>query len=235
MTSGPGNSEFAIQLTQVSKNYQMGQVEVRALANIDLNITAGKFTSIIGPSGSGKTTLLNIMGCIDSPTTGKVVVAGANVVGKSDNELTDFRSQNIGFIFQTFNLMPVLTTLENVEYPLLLNKIEKSERRKKALEILESVGLTKQKDHRPNELSGGQRQRVAIARALVKNPKIVFADEPTANLDSSTGTSIIELMRDMQRRHHTTFVFSSHDQKIMDSSDVLFHIRDGHLLDREGK
>ncbi len=220
---------FAIQLLNVSKTYQLGQVAVSALAAINLEIPAGKFTSIIGPSGSGKTTLLNIMGCIDAPSSGQVVVVGESMTGRQDDFVTDFRSRHMGFIFQNFNLIPVLTSLENVEYPLLLAGVPAAERKRKALAMLDSVGLAQQKDQRPNELSGGQRQRVAVARALVKNPEIVFADEPTANLDSATGHSIIALMREMQKQFRTTFIFSSHDQKIMDQSDSIHYIHDGHL------
>jgi len=222
----------SIKLINVSKTYWLGAVGVKALCDIQLEIPAMKFTSIIGPSGSGKTTLLNLMGCLDAPTSGEIEVIGKNMKDRSDNFITDFRSKNIGFIFQNFSLLPVLTALENVEFPLLLEKVSKSEIRTRALEMLEAVGLLEQKNQRPNELSGGQRQRVAIARALVKNPKIVFADEPTANLDSNTGTNIIALMKEMQQKFHTTFIFSSHDQKIMDCSDQIFHIRDG-VLQRE--
>lgn len=218
-----------IVLKNISKTYQLGEVSLKALMDVNLEIPQGKFTSIIGPSGSGKTTLLNIMGCLDSPTQGDLEVVGEKMVGKNDNFVTDFRARHIGFIFQNFNLIPVLTTFENIEYPLLLEKVEAAERRKRVLEMMEAVGLQNHQTHRPNELSGGQRQRVAIARALVKNPKIVFADEPTANLDSSTGQSIIELMRSMQKQLQTTFIFSSHDQKIMDSSDLIYQIKDGRV------
>jgi putative ABC transport system ATP-binding protein len=186
---------------------------------------------IVGPSGSGKTTLLNLIGCIDSPTSGTVEISGQDIGGLSDNAVTDFRARKVGFIFQGFSLMPVLTAYENVEYPLLLVGTPARKRREAALALLEAVGLKDQRKQRPNELSGGQKQRVAIARALVKEPEIVLADEPTANLDSETGTTIIALMRQMQADLKTTFIFSTHDPHLMSHADETFTIRDGLVVE----
>lgn len=221
----------AAQLTQVSKHYLLGKVEVPALKNLHFAITRRRFNVIVGPSGSGKTTLLNLLGGIDLPSSGAVEIYGQNIAHLSDDALADFRAKNIGFIFQNFNLMPVLSAYENVEYPLLLTKTPIQERRQRVLEMLAAVGLEKQQRQRPNELSGGQRQRVAIARALVKNPQLVLADEPTANLDSKTGHSIIELMQFMQAQHHTTFIFSSHDSHLIEHAEETFVLQDGELVE----
>jgi putative ABC transport system ATP-binding protein len=184
---------------------------------------------ISGPSDSGKTTLLNLIGCIDQPNTGEVVVAGEAVQKLPDDALSDFRARHIGFIFQNFNLLPVLTVEENVEYPLLLSKVPSAERKRRVMDLLEAVGIPDKARNIPGQLSGGQRQRVAIARALAPAPKLVLADEPTANLDSHTGQAIIELMRSMQREHHVSFVFSSHDPKVMAEADDAVTIRDGRI------
>ena len=218
-----------VRLHGVTKTYHAGAVEVPALRGISLDIPAQRFTMLVGPSGSGKTTLLNLIGCIDTPSTGAVEISGQDVARLSDNALSDFRARKIGFIFQGFSLIPVLSAYENVEYPLLLTGVPAAARRKAALAVLEAVGLSAQKDQRPGELSGGQKQRVAIARALVKKPAIVLADEPTANLDSHTGASIIQLMRQMQVESHTTFIFASHDAQLISHADEIFTIRDGEL------
>lgn len=225
------NNEFAVRLTDVKKKYLMGKVEVEALKGVSLEIPVKKFNVIIGPSGSGKTTLLNLLGCIDVPSSGKVEVCGQDIARLSDKQASDFRAENIGFIFQNFNLIPVLSAYENVEYPLLLMKKPAKERRELTLKMLHDVGLSSHKHHRPNELSGGQRQRVAVARALVKGPKLVLADEPTANLDSKTGQSIIDLMYKMQAESHTTFIFSSHDKQVMEHAEKVFEIQDGLLME----
>ncbi|MBI5592556.1 MAG: ABC transporter ATP-binding protein [Deltaproteobacteria bacterium] len=227
----------AVRMTNVSKNYLMGKVAVEALKAITLEIPRKRFNVIIGPSGSGKTTLLNLIGCIDFPSSGRIEICGQDVAGLSDNETSDFRARNIGFIFQNFNLIPVLSAYENVEYPLLLTQTSARERREKVQQMIDAVGLFDHRHHRPNELSGGQRQRVAIARALVKGPELVLADEPTANLDSKTGRSIIDLMHEMQSKNNTTFIFSSHDKQIMDHAEEVFVIQDGQLVDngREGR
>ncbi len=223
-------NESVVRLTNVTKTYFMGKVEVEALRGITIQIPVKRFNVIIGPSGSGKTTLLNLLGCIDFPSSGQMEVCGQEVARMNDKQASDFRAENIGFIFQNFNLVPVLSAYENVEYPLLLMKKPAAERKQLTLKMLDAVGLSKHQNHRPNELSGGQRQRVAIARALVKGPKLVLADEPTANLDSKTGKSIIDLMYAMQSENHTTFIFSSHDKQVMEYSEKVFEIRDGLLV-----
>lgn len=227
------NNEFAVRLTDVKKKYLLGKVEVDAIKGITLQIPIKKFNVIIGPSGSGKTTLLNLLGCIDIPSSGCVEVCGQDIARMTDEQASDFRAENIGFIFQNFNLIPVLSAYENVEYPLLLMKKPAKERREMTLKMLDDVGLSSHKHHRPNELSGGQRQRVAIARALVKGPKLVLADEPTANLDSKTGQSIIDLMHEMQAENHTTFIFSSHDNQVMEYAEKVFEIHDGLLMEEK--
>src|ERR1700733_15162774 len=224
-----------VRLDHVAKTYRVGAIEVTAIRDISLDIPAHRFTMIVGPSGSGKTTLLNLIGCIDAPSAGRIEVCGEAVGRLSDNALADFRARNIGFIFQGFSLVPVLSAYENVEYPLLLVGMDAAERRRGTLAMLEAVGLAAQARQRPNELSGGQKQRVAIARALVKEPQIVLADEPTANLDSHTGASIIELMHRVQQDSRTTFIFSTHDPQLMSHSEATFAIRDGLLVgQREG-
>uniref|UniRef100_UPI00311E6EDA ABC transporter ATP-binding protein n=1 Tax=Thauera sp. SDU_THAU2 TaxID=3136633 RepID=UPI00311E6EDA len=203
---------------------------MKALTNVSLAIEPGVFLAIAGPSGSGKSTLLNIIGCIDTPTSGRVIIDGHDVSGRTPDQLADVRARTIGFIFQTFNLLPVLSAAENVEYPLLqLKELSKAERQERVKHYLEVVGLSKYASHRPNQLSGGQRQRVAIARALATHSKIVLADEPTANLDSKTGTSILKLMRRINRESGTTFVFSTHDRKVMNMADRLVRIADGEI------
>jgi len=186
---------------------------------------------VVGPSGSGKTTLLNLIGCIDTPSNGTAEVCQQNIGELPDNAVSDFRARNIGFIFQNFSLVPVLSAYENVEYPLLLVGMPPAERRERTLAMLNGVGLAAQAQQRPNELSGGQKQRVAIARALVKGPQLVLADEPTANLDSATGASIVELMRRVQTESRTTFIFATHDPQLISHADEIFVIRDGELVD----
>ncbi len=225
------NPAAVVRLRQVAKTYRSGTLQVPALRGISLEIPAHRFSMVVGASGSGKTTLLNLIGCIDSPGSGVVEVCGEEVAALSDDALSDFRARNIGFVFQTFSLVPVLSAYENVEYPLLLVGMPPAERRRRTLAMLEAVGLTAQARQRPNELSGGQRQRVAIARALVKEPQVVLADEPTANLDSATGASIIELMRRVQMQSRTTFIFATHDPQLMSHADETFVIRDGELVE----
>jgi putative ABC transport system ATP-binding protein len=220
-----------VRLREVTRTYRSGSLDAPALRGISLEIPSHCFSVVIGASGSGKTTLLNIIGCIDAPTTGAVEVCGQDIAALSDDTVSDFRADNIGFIFQTFSLVPVLSAYENVEYPLLLIGMPPAERHRRTLEMLEAVGLAAQARQRPNELSGGQRQRVAIARALVKEPQLVLADEPTANLDSATGASIIALMREVQRQSRTTFIFATHDTQLMSHADETFVIRDGALVE----
>lgn len=219
-----------VRVVGVSKEYLLGEQKVTALEDITLSIEEGVFLAIAGPSGSGKTTLLNIIGCIDNPTRGKIFIDDVEVTGRSPDQLADLRARTTGFIFQTFNLFPVLTAGENVEYPLLqLPEISREERHKRIAKFLNVVGLERYAEHMPNQLSGGQRQRVAIARALAINPRIVLADEPTANLDSKTGESILKLMKDINRHYGTTFIFSTHDRHVMDMADRLVRIEDGRI------
>lgn len=218
----------SIELSNVTKNYQLGKVTVPALKGISLTINQGEFTVIAGPSGSGKTTLLNLIGCMDTASGGTVKVAQKDTSKLKETELTDLRLHRIGFIFQAFNLVSVLDVYDNVEFPLLLqNKLSKSERRERAMHFIEKVGLAQHIKHRPNELSGGQRQRVAIARALVTKPDIILADEPTANLDSKTGQSIIDLMKEINTTEKTTFLFSSHDELVTKQAKRIIRLHDG--------
>lgn len=217
-----------IQLTQVTKDYFLGNVRVPALKGVSLTIDPGEFTVIAGPSGSGKTTILNLIGCVDTATTGSVLIAGKKTSDLSDYDLTNLRLNTLGFIFQSFNLIPVLDVFDNIEFPLLLKKdLSKKEKKERVEYFIERVGLSNHKKHRPSELSGGQRQRVAIARALVTKPQIVLADEPTANLDSKTGQSIIDLMKEINTTEKTTFLFSTHDYSIMNQARRIIHLQDG--------
>jgi putative ABC transport system ATP-binding protein len=218
-----------VLLDGVCKTYHLDDVDVPALVDIDIAIRPDRFTVLSGPSGSGKTTLLNLIGCIDRPDRGAIHVAGIAVQDLGDDELSDFRARNLGFIFQNFNLLPVLSAYENVEIPLRLTGMPAPRRRERVLGLLEAVGLADRARSLPGQLSGGQRQRVAIARALATEPRLVLADEPTANLDSHTGETIIALMRRMQREHHAAFVFSSHDPQVQAAADDAILIRDGRI------
>jgi putative ABC transport system ATP-binding protein len=219
-----------IEIRGLKKDYPLGKTTVHALRGVDLDIAKGDLLSIVGPSGSGKTTLLNVIGCIDYATEGSVTVAQQDVTRLKDKEITNLRLHKIGFIFQTFNLIPVLTALENVEFPLLLaGKVSKPKAREASARLLQAVGLADYLAHRPAELSGGQRQRVAIARALVTEPDIVLADEPTANLDSETGASILGIMKEMNETLHTTFIFSTHDANVMQYARSVVKIQDGRI------
>jgi len=223
-----------IELKGVKKDYPLGNTIVHAVRGVDLCVEEGDFFSIVGPSGSGKTTLLNLIGCIDNPTEGSIKIHDQEITSMKDKDLTNLRLYKIGFIFQTFNLIPVLNVRENVEFPLLLmKKFSKAEIRKRAEKLIEEVGLKEYIDHRPAELSGGQRQRVAIARALVTNPDIVLADEPTANLDSETGANILELMKELNEIEKTTFIFSTHDPDVLKYAKDVVKIRDGMIVSRE--
>jgi putative ABC transport system ATP-binding protein len=218
---------------RVSKSYQNGEVEVRALKEVGFTIDEGSLVSFIGPSGSGKTTLLNLVGCLDKPTAGRLIVDGVDVAQLDRRTGAKFRGENIGFIFQDFNLIPVLTAYENVEYPLVMVQDRPvSERREAVQRLLEAVGMGEQKDKRPDQLSGGQKQRVAVARALVTRPKLVLADEPTANLDHESAYAIIGLMRKMKDELGTTFIFSTHDTRIIGEVETLYRLEDGKLADR---
>ena len=219
-----------IRLESVTKSYRLGRQHVHALKKVTLSIEESVFMAIAGPSGSGKTTLLNLIGCIDNATTGRIYIDGTEVGGKTPDELADLRGKAIGFVFQTFNLLPVLSAAENVEYPLLQQKtLTKAERLERVSHYLGVVGIQKYARHRPNQLSGGQRQRVAIARALAIEPRLVLADEPTANLDHKTGDGILRLMKKINQSTGTTFIFSTHDQKVINMADRLIRIEDGEI------
>ncbi len=219
---------------KISKDYQVGEVSIRALKGISFEIDPAAFVSFVGPSGSGKTTLLNLMGCLDKPTEGTLEVAGTDVFHLDRKQSASFRGNNIGFIFQDFNLIPVLTVFENIEYPLLMvQNAPAGERKKRVITLLEAVGMTEQKDKYPDQISGGQKQRVAVARALVTSPKLVLADEPTANLDHKTAYLVIDLMKKMRDELRTTFIFSTHDQKIVGEAEILYTLEDGELTGKQ--
>jgi putative ABC transport system ATP-binding protein len=225
-----------VELQDVRKHYLLGETRVDALRGISLNIDRGEFLAIAGPSGAGKSTILNLIGCIDTPSDGRVLIDGTEVEHLSDTELTRYRRQKLGFIFQSFNLIPVLNVFENIEFPLLLQRsLSRSEREQTAMHFIEKVGLADRLKNKPNELSGGQRQRVAIARALVTRPLIVLADEPTANLDSETGHRIVDLMRRINELEKTTFIFSTHDEHIMEHARRVIGIRDGAVVGEQRK
>jgi len=222
-----------VSVNKVSKNYNLGQVVVPALRGVSLDVDEGEFLAIAGPSGSGKTTLLNLIGCVDTPSSGTVTVDGKQTGQLSERDLTRLRLHTIGFIFQSFNLVSVLSVLQNVELPLLLQRtLNARERRERVLALLDRVGIGEYGKHRPSELSGGQRQRVAIARALVTRPKLVLADEPTANLDSVTGTNILNLMKELNQSEKTTFIFSTHDARVWSYASAVVRLADGQLQDR---
>lgn len=219
-----------VEIDNISKDYQMGEVEVHALRSVSLSIDEAAFVSFVGPSGSGKTTMLNLIGCLDKPTEGKITVDGKEVSNLDRRQGAVFRGSVFGFIFQAFNLFPVLTAYENVEYPLVMIKNETTAgHREQVLRVLEAVGMADQKDKRPDQLSGGQKQRVAVARALVTCPKLVLADEPTANLDRKTAVNVIRLMREMRDEFKTTFIFSTHDPRIMHEAEIMHTLEDGRL------
>lgn len=224
-----------LDVKDVTKNYTLGKTTIKALRGISFSVELGEFLSIVGPSGCGKTTLLNILGCIDKPNSGHVLFNGQNTEHFSDNQEADTRLSEIGFIFQSFNLIPVLNIIENVEFPLILQKIPKKERRERVREIVKEVGLEEYQDHKPDELSGGQRQRVAIARALITRPSIIIADEPTANLDSETSAVILQLMDRLNREEKVTFIFSTHNPEIMSYARRVIHIRDGQIQNIQHK
>ncbi len=216
------------------KDYQVGELAVPAIRGVDFDIESGSFVCFVGPSGSGKTTLLNMIGCLDRPTAGRLSVLDIQVAGLAGQRAAAFRGEHIGFVFQDFNLIPVLTAYENVEYPLIMvQKWSAGKRRERVRSLLAAAGIDEQADKRPDQLSGGQKQRVAVARALVTNPKLVLADEPTANLDHETAYRIIGLMRRLRDEFGTSFVFSTHDPKIMGEAEVTFELEDGRLHEQE--
>lgn len=216
-------------LSHVEKTYRMDSVTVPVIKGVNILVRPACFTVLLGPSGSGKTTLLNMIGCIDKPDKGEIMVAGCKVAELSDDALSDFRAKNIGFIFQNFNLLPVLSAYENIEYPLLLAGVSEKTRGERVPKLLEAVGLGDKARNYPGQLSGGQRQRVAIARALARKPKLVIADEPTANLDSQTGAAILALMRRMVDHYAISFIFSSHDPDVISAADDTILLKDGHI------
>ena len=221
-----------IENKNITKVYKMGEIDLTVIKDLSLNIDYGEFIAIVGPSGSGKSTVLNILGCLDKPTSGQVLIDGLDVTTLDTTDLAIFRGENIGFIFQSFNLIPVLSVYENIEYPLIMiQNLPQEERNKRIMQLLKDVDMLDQKDKFPDQLSGGQRQRVAIARALVTKPKIVFADEPTANLDTNTSNQIITLMRNIQKEFNTTFIFATHDEKIVTAVDRIITIVDGVITD----
>jgi len=225
-----------ISAENIQKEYKTGEVTVKALKGLSFEIEPASFVSFVGPSGSGKTTLLNLIGCLDKPTDGKLTVAGTDVLHLDRKESASFRGNNIGFIFQDFNLLPVLTVYENIEYPLLMvQSVPVTERNKRVNALLEAVGMTEQRNKYPDQISGGQKQRVAVARALVTNPKLVLADEPTANLDHKTAYMVIDLMKKMRDEFKTTFIFSTHDQKIVGEAEIIYSLEDGELKGRDVK
>jgi putative ABC transport system ATP-binding protein len=220
-----------VEAKNLQKVYRVGELDHEVIKDLSLSIDKGEFISLVGPSGSGKSTLLNMLGCLDSPTKGEIYIDGTLVTGLSRSKMADFRGSNIGFIFQSFNLIPVLSVYENVEYPLIMiQNLSESQRQERVLSLLQAVGMEEHKDKTPDKISGGQMQRVAIARALVTNPKIVFADEPTANLDTKTAHKIIELMKKIQKDFQTTFVFATHDEKIVSNVDRLVTLVDGVIV-----
>jgi putative ABC transport system ATP-binding protein len=218
---------IAVQTKALTKDYGVNGITVNALRGIDFSIEGGEFTAIAGPSGSGKSTLLHLIGCLDAPTSGRIFIDGSDVSGYSASELSYLRREKIGFIFQAYNLIPVLTALENVSFPLTLLGENMKQAKLLATEALASVGLSGLENRKPKELSGGQQQRIAIARALIKKPSIILADEPTANLDSKTGSEILDLMLGLNRDAGSTFIFSTHDKMVMDFARRLVLLRDG--------
>ena len=224
-----------LETRELTKVYQVGQEEIHALRGVDFRAEAGDFTVINGPSGSGKTTFLNLIACIDRPTSGEVLIEGQLTQQLSESQLADLRKRKIGLVFQTFNLIPVLSAYENVEYPLLLLGLSRTERRKRAMGLLDEVGLKDLARRRPDELSGGQRQRIAIARALVTEPKIVLADEPSANLDSETGKQVMGIMRHLNQEHHVAFLVVTHDPVVTQYAQRIVKIRDGQLTEENSR
>lgn len=219
-----------IETNNLIKIYQQGDIEVKALNDVSINFQQGEFTAIVGPSGSGKTTFLNSIGGLDTPTSGKVVINDTDISNLKSNELIDFRLRNIGFVFQAYNLIPVLTAKENVEFIMLMQGDSASDRKSRAEELLNAVGLSDQINRRPGQLSGGQQQRVAVARALASKPKFVLADEPTANLDSTSTSNLLDIMYKLNKEENMTFIFSTHDQRVIDRAKRIITLEDGKIL-----
>jgi len=223
------------KLTDVTKKYQVGEVETNALKGVSLTIESGEFTSLVGPSGSGKTTLLQLIGCLDQPNSGKIVINGHEATNLNRNKRADLRKQEIGFVFQFFALIPTLTAYENVEMPLLLNGTTPAERKKRVTELLEAIGMSDRAQHRPDQLSGGQQQRVAVARALATNPKMILADEPTANLDTANGQQVMEIMKKLNEETGVTFVFATHDPRVFNYAKRIVTLQDGLIVKDSAK
>ena len=220
-----------IKISDVWRLYRMGSETINALAGVNLDVARGDFVSIVGPSGSGKSTLLNIVGGLDLPTSGRIEVDGQNLTKANDRELSDYRNSKLGFVFQTFNLQPTYTTLENVALPLVFAKVPPSRRNRQAREVLDAVGLAYRTKHTPGQLSGGERQRVAIARALVNNPSIILADEPTGNLDSKTSELIVDLLTRLSRERKITLLLVTHNLRVAEHADRIVHMADGQIVD----
>ena len=227
-------SDLVVDVRDVKRTFQVGDVSVRALRGVDLQIASGEVAAVAGPSGSGKTTLFNLIGGLDEPTGGEILVGGKQLSGMSRKQLSRLRLDNIGFVFQAYNLIPVLTAFENVEYPLILKKTPAPERKSRVEALLDAVGLSDMMHRRPVQMSGGQQQRVAIARSLVCNPVIVLADEPTANVDSETGNALLELMGKLNREQNLTFLFSTHDPMVMEAARRLIRLKDGRIESDSG-
>jgi putative ABC transport system ATP-binding protein len=223
------------KVVNVTRVFTIGEVETRALRGVDLAIQGGEFTALVGPSGSGKTTLLQLMGLLDQPTSGQVLINGKDATGLNRNARADVRKAAIGFIFQFFALIPTLTAYENIEMPLLLNNVPAADRRKRVDELLEAVGLTDRSLHRPDQLSGGQQQRVAVARALAMRPSVILADEPTANLDTENGRQVMDIMQTLNKKTGTTFVFATHDPRVISYATRTVTLRDGLIVENNGK
>ena len=219
-----------IETNKLAKTYQQGEVQVNALNDVSINFKEGEFTAIVGPSGSGKTTFLNAIGGLDIPDSGKVIINSTDITQLKSNQLIDFRLQNIGFVFQAYNLIPVLTAKENVEFIMLMQGDSVKERKSRAEELLHAVGLSQQMDRRPGQLSGGQQQRVAVARALASKPQFVLADEPTANLDSSSTANLLDIMYELNQNENMTFIFSTHDQRVIDRAKRIITLEDGKVI-----
>lgn len=228
------SNDHVVELRDMTKIHMRGAVEVKAVNGISLKLERQRISCFVGPSGCGKTTLLNMIGCIDTPSSGSLHVLGQDIAKMKDDQLSDFRNQNLGYVFQNFNLIAVLSAYENVEYPLILKNVPRSERKDIVMEMLDSVGLSQRRNHWPSQLSGGEQQRVAIARALAKQPEIILADEPTANLDSRTSIEIIELMQNVQARYRASIIFSTHDPDTMKYADDVIRLRDGERDEQEG-
>ena len=221
-----------LEVRNLRKVYRTGEVETPALRGVDLSLDEGAFASVVGPSGCGKTTLLNLIGGLDAPNSGTIILEGLRLDQCSEKELSRIRLTHIGFVFQAYNLFPVLTALENVEYVMMLQAVPSAERRRKAMELLDSVGLAEMANKRPTQLSGGQQQRVAVVRAISTDPRLVLADEPTANLDSESASHLLDLMERLNREHGTTFLFSTHDQRVVARARRVIHLRDGRVVEK---